>query len=193
MKKVFLMTLALFVMLASGCRHTDGGGRRGGRDGWIPQPAIPPVRNTLRSATFKATLNKAVNHKHYALDLTKVPSMYQEEIKFYLMNALSHQDMEYLPKSRFLIQVSLMDSNIGLDNIRGIRERNLDLVLTGFEKKELCWNVEVKARGRANVSANGWLPGMMAVATYYMGQNRGGMQQIGTIPTAVFQVNNPKR
>lgn len=193
MKKALVLALALFVVFGLGCRHTDGGGRAGRGNGWIPQPQNPPVRNTLRSATFKSHLYKAVDAKTYTLDMSQVPSMYQDEIRFYLVNALSHRDMAFEPKARFIIKVELTDSNIGLNDIRGIKSRQLGLKMAGFDKRELNWTVEVNAHGRPNTIANSWLPGMVAVATYYMGQSRGGMQNIANIPTALFEVNNFKR
>lgn len=193
MKKALVIALALFVVFGLGCRHTDGGGRAGRGTGWIPQPQNPPVQNTLKSATYKSHLYKAVNARAFALDLNQVPSMYRDEIKFYLLNAFSHRDMAFDPKARFIVKVELTDSNIGLDNIRGIKDRHLNLKMAGFEKRDLSWTVEVSAHGRPNTVANGWLPGMVAVATYYIGQSRGGLQQLNTIPTALFEVNNAKR
>ncbi len=183
MKKVLLIALVMITAMGIGCRH-----RTVERNAWIPQAMNPPVRNTLRAATFSAHVDKQIVSKTYALDLRNVPQIYHGEVSFYVINALSHKGLTLAEQSDCVISVSLLDSNMGLTSLRGVRGRDLTLVLEAVENGTPCWNVTVKARGHAEANANGWLPGMAAVAYQNIGLNHGGMQNISRIPSALQNV-----
>ncbi len=185
MKKVLLIALVIISAMGIGCRH-----RSFEKNAWKPQAMTPPVKNTLRAGTFSAHVSKQIASKTFALDLQNVPEIYRDEISFYVTNVLSYKGLRPAAQSTCVISVALQDTNIGLTTLRGTESRMVILTITAAENGQACWDVTVKARGQAEANANGWLPGLVAIAYQNLGLNHNGIQSIKRIPIAMENVYN---
>ena len=142
----------------------------------------PPVRNTARVSHVTARAVKKATVSEYKLDLSGVQAPYAKEIEYYTEKALAFDSaltsMYFTGLRRndgsgkLEIKVSLTVTP-GASGRRGTRYRPC-YTLTAFENGEQIWTVQASCESvvRDLSKINGWLPGIVASARMYIGQNR---------------------
>lgn len=175
---VLVMTAAV---IAAGC-SSAGGGAPATPVATTFTAITPPVKNTARVSHVTASAVKKAVSKEYKLDLSGVQAPYVKEIEYYTEKALAHDSaltaMNFTALKRndsataLVIKASLTVT-AGASGRRGTRYRPC-YTLTAIENGQQIWTVQAACESVARdlSKINGWLPGIVASARMYIGQNR---------------------
>ena len=142
----------------------------------------PPVKNTARVSHVRAISVKKAVSKEYRLDLSGVQAPYAAEIEYYTEKALGFDSLltahNFSPltrndnSSQLVVKVAL-SVTAGASGRRGTRYRPC-YTISAVENGEQIWMVSASCESviRDLSKINGWLPGLVASARMYIGQNR---------------------
>lgn len=152
----------------------------------------PPQANKVKVCTVRPNFLKQTELKEYKLDLSKVPQPFQNEIKFYTVNALHSVGLKETAASDLVVAVEVIDSHLNIVSANPRKERkSVQITITATEKGTMIWTVTSACSGRASEVSNFWFPGLIASILPNFGQNRGGPLAIGKYPVYLNAVNTP--
>ncbi len=189
MKKRFFAVLALVCTLVFFC----GCARNLAPVSLTPTSMTPPQINRVKVCSLNTNFIKQSEKKEYALDISKVPEIYQREIKFYTVNALNYVGLKENAGSDLVIAVQLADSHLNMVSQNPRRERKtVSYMLTASEKGTRIWTISSSCTGRASEMSNYWFPGLVASFLPYFGENRNRPIGIGKYPLYLNAVSAPQ-
>ncbi len=143
----------------------------------------PPLQNRVRVCSLNTNFSKQAELKEYVLDVSKVPEVYQNEIKYYTINALNYVGLKVTSNSELVIAAELTDSHLDVIPLNPRRERKtVNYQLTATEKGNRIWTISTGCSGRASEISNYWFPGLVAAFLPYFGENRSRPIAIGKYP-----------
>ena len=189
MKKHFLSVLAVVCTLGflSGCARNIA------PVSLTPMSMTPPQVNRVKVCSLNTNFSKQSEKKEYVLDISKVPQIYQREIKFYTVNALNYLGFKENAGSDLVIAVQLADSHLNMVSQNPRRERKtVSYMLTASEKGTRIWTISSSCTGRASEMSNYWFPGLVASFLPYFGENRNRPIGIAKYPLYLNAVSAPQ-
>ena len=188
MQKHFLSVLAIACTMGFLC----GCARNIAPVTLTPISMTPPQGNRVGVCSLKMNFIKHSEKKEYALDLSKVPEVYQPEIKFYTVNALNYLGFKEKTKSDLVIAVQLADSHMNVVSQNPHLERKtVSYMLTASEKDKHIWTITSSCSGRASEISNYWFPGLAASFLPYFGETRNRMVNVAKHPLYLSAVSTP--
>ena len=188
MQKHFLAVLAIVCTIAVPYACA----RNGAPVTLTPMAMTPPQANRAKVCSLNMNFSKLADKKEYALDLSKVPEVYQPEIKFYTVNALNYLGFKEKSRSNLVIAVQLTDTHINVVSQNPNRERKtVTYTLTASEKGNDIWTITSSCSGRASEMSNYWFPGLVASFLPYFGENRNRPVGVAKHPLYLNAVSTP--
>ena len=189
MKKHSLALVAVFstLIFLCGCARN-----RIAPQSLTPTAMTPPLINRAKVCSVNTDFSRLSESKEYVLDISKVPEVYQPEIKFYTVNALNYLGFKEKSKSNLVITVRLVDSHLNVVSQNPHRERKtVDYTLIATEKGNRIWSIATGCSGRASEISNYWFPGLVAAFLPYFGENRSRPVGVGKHPIYLNAVSTP--
>lgn len=157
-----------------------------------PTAMTPPLLNRANVCSINTNFSRQSESKEYVLELSKVPAVYQPEIKFYTVNALNYLGLRESTASDLVITAELADSHLNIVPQNPRRERKtVNYMLTATEKSNRIWSIATGCSGRASEVSNYWFPGLVAAFLPYFGENRNRPIAIGKYPIYLNAVSTP--
>lgn len=152
----------------------------------------PPQPNKAKICSVNINVIKPAETKEYLLDISKVPEAYQNEIKFYTVNAMNYVEFKAVEKSDLVLKIELIDSHMNIVSANPRKERkSVQYKITAVEKENIIWTVTSSCNGRASEVSNFWFPGLVAAFLPHFGQPHHGMVGIAKYPIYLNAVTTP--
>jgi len=174
MGKRYLAILAITCTLALFCGCANHKTQSVTPTSLKPTAMTPPLQNRAKVCSLNTSFSKQSELKEYALDVSKVPEVYQNEIKYYTINALNYVGLKEASNSDLVITAELTGSHLNNIPQNPHQERKtVNFRLTATEKGDHIWTIATGCSGKASEISNYWFPGLVAAFLPYFGKNRG--------------------